>query len=1461
MKKICSSSFKGPVLFTSLASFVALLVACEANASGVPVITGFNPVSATPGNSVVIEGTNFSAVAGDNIVYFGAVRANVASASETNLTVTVPVGATYAPITVTVNGLTAYGNQSFLPTFVGNGSAIGPSTFAPRLDTAGGYGPVLTVITDLDGDGKPDLAVANFYANTVSLFRSVATNGSLSSASFESRVDFPSIGGGLDNPYGLIAADVDGDGKLDLVVSDRSNSRVGIYRNVAVSGTLDTNSFAGPVYFDVGSDPRYLRAGDLDGDGRTDIVTANYGASTISILRNIGVAGSLTTNSFAARVDLPAGAGAYDIAIGDMDGDGKPDIAVVNNGATVLSVFRNIATAGNLDTNSFAPKLDLPAPINSDTIILRDLDGDGKADIIAGSFGNDSIYVYRNIANPGTLSSNSFQQKVEFPTGNGTHNLALGDLNGDGKSDIAVVGESSSYLSVFQNMSMPGSFTSSSLGGRVDYATGWNAWGVSVGDLDGDSRPDVVFCNAYDDTITIYRNVTPFGGPPTILTQPASQTVASGNDVMFSTTPSGSSSFSYQWWHEVTEIVWATSQTLTLTNVQLGDAGIYYVVVTNLQGSVTSSNAVLTVTNQSPHITVQPQGRNVLAGSNVIFSVSVGGSLPLSYQWQFNSVDIMDATNTSYTLFNTQTTNSGSYSVFVTNVYGSTTSSNAVLTVTNQPPFISAQPQNRFVRLGSNTLFTVSAGGSGLLVYQWKLNDTNIDGATSSSLVLTNVQPVNVGIYSVQVTNAAGSVTSSNALLTLVSSVFFDDFDPNIDSPQWSSFGGTVVATNYGGCVSGPNSLWFGGTGSRFAATRSINTTSGGLIEFYLRIAGTTLSSNWETADAGEGVVLEYSTNGGTNWALVAQYNTPGYPNWTLISTNLPAAARSASTLLRWRQLSNSGSASDHWALDDVNISMGLQPPQIVTQPTNRTVVIGQNTTFSVSVTGTVPISYQWRSNSVDIASGTNATLILANVQLSDAGSYSVRVANVVDSATSSNAVLTVTLPPATVRVVNTTNMAGTSVTVPVVLLANGNENAVSFSLDFSTQHLAFVSITLGSDASDALIFPNTSQAGNGRIGVIVAKPSDTTFVAGTREAVQITFNTPLLLGTQSVTTAIVFTNTPITTKLSDVGAQALPAAFANGAVTLVTSDLEGDATPRPVGDRSLDIFDLVQVGRFVAGLDSPTNASEFQRADCAPRVSSGDGQFKVTDWVQSGRYVAGLDPLTVAGGPDAPVAPGPLIEKRGAGGSREVVVADKKAIQGVTATLPVTLESQGNENGLGFTLVFDSTQFVFAGASKGSAATAATFNVNSNQAAAGKVGLALILPSGSSFAVGSREVFKVNLKPKSSADGDYSLTFADQPVVRSVSDTTATELSAVFTANAISVSPPPSLHISVQDVNAIVSWPVWAEGFNLQACANSSLTAGVWTNVVTTMQTNGENIAVTVPIADQAKYFRLQHP
>lgn len=339
--------------------------------------------------------------------------------------------------------------------------------------------------------------------------------------------------------------------------------------------------------------------------------------------------------------------------------------------------------------------------------------------------------------------------------------------------------------------------------------------------------------------------------------------------------------------------------------------------------------------------------------------------------------------------------------------------------LSNSPvPRITRQPANQLADTGGTATFTVVASGTAPLNYQWRFNGVAISNATTTTLTLTGVTTNQVGFYSVVVSNTFGIAISTDALLSVADagSVFFDDFEPGVDTRQWSRFGGTVgstiLATNYGGSVSPVNSLWFNFSGSRLATTRALNTTNGGVIRFYLRLADG-FDFSWEIPDLpGQGVVLEYSTNLTLNYTIIGTYDTPDFCDWTLVSTTIPTQARLPSVYFRWRQLSHSGSGFDHWALDDTLIAQELPLPVVTLQPANQRVDLGGMATFNVAASGMPPLLYQWRRNGMNIPGATGATLMITNVQSADAGSYAARVSNLTGSTTSSNALLQVNHPP-----------------------------------------------------------------------------------------------------------------------------------------------------------------------------------------------------------------------------------------------------------------------------------------------------------------------------------------------------------------------------------------------------------------------------------------------------------------
>lgn len=253
-----------------------------------------------------------------------------------------------------------------------------------------------------------------------------------------------------------------------------------------------------------------------------------------------------------------------------------------------------------------------------------------------------------------------------------------------------------------------------------------------------------------------------------IVTQPQGRTVTRGSTVTLSVGAAGAGPFAYQWRKDGTNVLGAVASVLTLTNVQSLDAGIYDVVVTDGFSVVPSFGAALFV-NSPPFITAGPVSQILPPGTNVTLSVVVEGSGPLSFQWRRNGLAVPGATSSTLTLSNlSAAAHAGAYSLIISNVFASVISDTALITV-GIPPVVNAQPITHASPVGSSLLLSVGATGVAPLTYQWFHAGVPIPGAVASNLTLLNPQPVNSGIYHVQISDGTITVNSSNAFVRVFS--------------------------------------------------------------------------------------------------------------------------------------------------------------------------------------------------------------------------------------------------------------------------------------------------------------------------------------------------------------------------------------------------------------------------------------------------------------------------------------------------------------------------------------------------------------------------------------------------------------------------------------------------------------------------------------------------------------------
>ncbi len=488
-------SFK--IYFVAVMLFLGTLIQAQ------PTITSFTPKSAKPGDTVTLTGTNFNTIAANNIVFFGATRATVTAATATSITATVPTGATYAPITLlnTSTNLACASNANFNPIYSPAKTGITINDFSPKVDFTTGDNPQSLAIGDIDGDGKSDLVVANYQSNTVSVFRNISTNGSITSGSFADKVDFTTG----KNPRSVAIGDVDGDGKLDLVVTNNESNTVSVFRNTSTNGSITSSSFTAKVDFITGLYPSSVMIGDIDGDGKADLVVANGGSNTFSVFRNRFTIGSLNIGSFAAKVDFTTGTSPNSVKIGDIDGDGKLDIALANYRSNTVSIYRNISTNGSITSSSFASKVDFSTDFGPQSVAIGDLDGDDKLDLAVVNYTSNSVSIFKNTATSGTINAGSFAAKENFTAGTGPSSISIGDLDGDGKADLAVANYESRSISIFRNTVTSGTISAGSFAAKVDFTLSTSPFSVAIGDLDGDGKPDLAV-PVFNIRVSLFRN-------------------------------------------------------------------------------------------------------------------------------------------------------------------------------------------------------------------------------------------------------------------------------------------------------------------------------------------------------------------------------------------------------------------------------------------------------------------------------------------------------------------------------------------------------------------------------------------------------------------------------------------------------------------------------------------------------------------------------------------------------------------------------------------------------------------------------------------------------------------------------------------------------------------------------------------------------------------------------------------
>jgi gliding motility-associated-like protein len=605
---------------------LALYLVCTLALAQKPIIRSIVANQGSMGQSVLINGINFGIDDTKITVFFGATQGTIVPpVSDQLIEVQVPAGATFRNISViraqsSGPGLVGYSDEQFLLDFNGE-HPFDIANLEAIEDFAAEKGLYDLCMCDFNGDKKIDIATANKSSNNVSILINNSSPGTIAFPPKAPATASPTLVAIGAKTLHLTCGDLNGDSRPDIVATSGDDSnRIFILQNMG-DGTFTVQTI---TLNTLGT--QKAKIADFDLDGRPDLViTHKKGPPAMLSLLHNNTTGS--TIAFDAPIDFSVtGATTTDgIDVADFNGDNKFEIIVGQSLGKDIFILTNTSTSGNISFGDITRLVTTGDGVVN--IRVGDLDNDGKPDIAATQVTKNYMGIFLNQGNGTNVS---FGSTILVATDGGPWGLDFSDLDGDGKIDISIASITKTNLTILNNESSPGSvsFVKSLV------PTTLITRHILSGDLDGDGKPDLAF-TSLDDTnpkVSTFRNKTCMI-PKISPEEPIN--VCSGQNVVLTSTVSGGAT--YTWKNETTPSIVGTNNPVYTIVAPATSTTDYSVTVSPQAGNINcaTSKAQVTVvvgngTAAAPTFSSVPSSP-VCTGSTLTLSVNVVANK--KYEW------------------------------------------------------------------------------------------------------------------------------------------------------------------------------------------------------------------------------------------------------------------------------------------------------------------------------------------------------------------------------------------------------------------------------------------------------------------------------------------------------------------------------------------------------------------------------------------------------------------------------------------------------------------------------------------------------------------------------------------------------------------------------------------------------------------------------------------------------------